>query len=60
SPDRNPFDTLWAKLSTRLIKREVQPRNLDELRQYLTGEQDAIPVEIVHMPGKIPALYNTL
>ncbi|ELU13866.1 hypothetical protein CAPTEDRAFT_200023 [Capitella teleta] len=26
SPDMNPFDTLWAKLSTRLVNREVQPK----------------------------------
>ncbi|ELU16264.1 hypothetical protein CAPTEDRAFT_105916, partial [Capitella teleta] len=58
SPDMNPFDTLWAKLSTRLINRD-----LDELRQCLTEEWDAIPVETVHsiidgMPRRILALYN--
>ncbi|ELU09734.1 hypothetical protein CAPTEDRAFT_127146, partial [Capitella teleta] len=30
SPDMNPFDTLWVKLSTRLMNREVQPTNLDD------------------------------
>ncbi|ELU05743.1 hypothetical protein CAPTEDRAFT_200041 [Capitella teleta] len=32
SPDMNPFNTLWAKLSPRLINRAT---NLDELRQCL-------------------------
>jgi hypothetical protein len=44
----NPFETLWAKLSTRLINREVQPTNQDELRQCLTEEWNAIFVETVH------------
>ncbi|ELT90928.1 hypothetical protein CAPTEDRAFT_220591 [Capitella teleta] len=54
----NLFDTLWAKLSTRLINIKFQPTNLDEFRQCLTEEWDAIPVETVHsvidgMPRRI-------
>ncbi|ELU03872.1 hypothetical protein CAPTEDRAFT_114336, partial [Capitella teleta] len=48
SLDMNPFDTLWATLSKRLINREIQSTDLDELRQYLTEECDVIPVETDH------------
>ncbi|ELU15067.1 hypothetical protein CAPTEDRAFT_192161 [Capitella teleta] len=38
SPDMNPFDTLWAKFSTRLIDRDVYPIKLDDFRQCLTED----------------------
>ncbi|ELU08484.1 hypothetical protein CAPTEDRAFT_208072 [Capitella teleta] len=65
SPYINPFVPLWAKLSTQLINRKVQRTKVNELRQYLTEEWDAIPVKTVHsiidgMPRRNPALtlYN--
>ena len=45
SPDLNPIEHLWDEVERRLKARPAIPANLQELRQALTEEWQAIPRE---------------
>ena len=46
SPDLNPIENLWLVIKNKVEKR--MPKNLDELKQFLVEEWEAIPEQIVN------------
>ena len=48
SPDINPIEHVWKQLKTRINRREVQPKTLDELWVAIQEEWGKITVDFIN------------
>ena len=63
SPDLNPIENLWSKVTHTMDSSANQPTNLAELRQAITDAWQALPLQtlatlIDSMHRRIQALYD--
>jgi len=63
SPDINPIEHVWKQLKTRINRREVQPKTLDELWVAIQEEWGKITVDFINklvdgMPKHVEAVLK--
>jgi len=65
SPDLNPIENIWNVLKNRLQAREPRPLRIEEIKQAVVEEWNAISTEemckyVDSMPNRILDVYNNL